>query len=108
MRSLFALALVAIAACTGCPPSNQPPPQGPIVVVAADGATQTVSTITACATISKFCLSVDAGTCTADLDGLVANAPVDLVDLTNAMSKTQLQTGGPDGGPIVGLGTLCQ
>ena len=102
----LAAIFLAVAACTGCPAPTQPA-QGPITVVGADGASQTVSTTTACGPITAYC-GKDASACVLELDGLVSNAPVDLLCLTNAKSKAQLQTGGPGGGPCPGLGTLCQ
>jgi hypothetical protein len=107
MNQMFFCSLLVLAACSGCPAPSTPPAQGPITVVLADGSSQVVSTTTACGPISTYC-GVDAGTCISDLDGLVSNAPVDLLCLTSAKSKLQLQTGGLDGGPCPGLGSFCK
>lgn len=78
-----------------CPP----PANTPQTVLAADGATITVTPESACANLNTQC-GVEETSCVAHMTALQGGSPLDLVCMTSAKTEIAAKA-------CVGVGTLC-
>ena len=92
MPHVLAVIVLLIA---GCPP----PANSPQTVLAADGATITVTPETACANLNVQC-GTNPTSCVADIAALTGGSPLDLACMTSAGSKSAAKA-------CVGVGALC-